>query len=107
MELIACARDSEHAIRARNATASDATSVHDVHSSFEAIAQIVVPMLQARWAKETGRLPVEVVVHFEFASGKDLHVPVALLTGENRYTTIRVLRLQTSFHPGRHPATTT
>ncbi len=38
LSLIACARDSEHAKLARNATASEAPSVQDVHASFEAFA---------------------------------------------------------------------
>ncbi len=104
MELIARAWDSEHSQLARNATASEAPSVQEVHASFEAIAPVMLPY---RLTVETGRVPVEVLVHFESASGKDLRVPVALLTGEKRYTMILVMRMQISFQPGRHPATTT
>ena len=68
VELIARAWDSEHAQRARNATASEAPSVSEVHASFEAIAQVMVPVLPERLAEEARRLPVEVLVHFESAS---------------------------------------
>ena len=43
VESIARAWDSEHAHLAWNATASEASSVQEVHASFQAIAQVIVP----------------------------------------------------------------